>query len=187
MEIIIGRNGNQKTPITDPSVSRKHCTVTVNPDGTFTLENLSKYGTKVNGNEIIRTTVNLNSRLQLGPTFSATLVELIGNPLAETASKATNKAKNSPFPQSSVPQTPTLEPKTFNISHLEHVWDDFNGTNIKMATKQRQVNLVRTGAAVFTMSVAIIASLTTGPVGWILTGTGILGNIYSFVGMKNAT
>ena len=41
MEIIVGRKGQQKVPITDMAVSREHCKLTANPDGTFTLENLS--------------------------------------------------------------------------------------------------------------------------------------------------
>ena len=80
MEIIIGRQGTQKTPITDPTVSRKHCKVTDNVDGTYTIENLSPSGTKVDGVDILRTTVKPNSRIQLGQSFSATLVELIGIP-----------------------------------------------------------------------------------------------------------
>ena len=73
MEIIIGRQGTQKTPITDPTVSRKHCKVTDNGDGTYTIENLSPSGTKVDGVDILRTTVKPNSRIQLGQSFSATL------------------------------------------------------------------------------------------------------------------
>ena len=49
MEIIIGRKGQQQITITDLSVSREHCKLTSNPDGTYTLENLSANGTFVNG------------------------------------------------------------------------------------------------------------------------------------------
>ncbi len=184
MEIIIGKLGTQKTPITDPTVSRKHCKLTINDDGTYTLENLSASGTKVDGQSIIRTTVNLNSRIQLGPRFSATLVELIGVPTSNSPVQSTFNSGNQAA--SSTSSQPRQEVKTFNISHLQKVWDDFNQTNLEKANEQRRVNLVRTGAAIFTMSAALVASLTTGPIGWILTGTGLLGNIYSFVGMKNA-
>lgn len=40
MEIIIGRKGQQHIAITDLSVSREHCKLTSNSDGTYTLENL---------------------------------------------------------------------------------------------------------------------------------------------------
>ena len=35
MEILVGRRGTQRTPITDPSVSREHCKLTSNADGTW--------------------------------------------------------------------------------------------------------------------------------------------------------
>ena len=126
MEIIIGRQGNQKMQITDPTVSRKHCKVADNGDGTYTIENLSPLGTKVDGVDIIRTTIKPNSRIQMGQSFSATLVELIGvpqsTPQTQRPSAATQKAS---------PQPPVA--KEFSISHLKRVWDEYNDTNIEMA------------------------------------------------------
>ena len=185
MEIIIGRQGNQKTPIGDPTVSRKHCKVTDNENGTYTIENLSPSGTKVDGVDIIRTTAKLNSRIQLGQSFSATLVELIG---VQTVSPSTNQS--SPTVKSSNPsgsrnqhQEPAV--KTYDISHLRKVWDDFNNTNLIKAAEQRRITLVRTGLGIFTMCTMPMIFLF-GPVGYVLTGIGILGNIYSFAGMRNA-
>lgn len=186
MEIIIGKQGNQKIRITEPTVSRKHCKVTSNEDGTYTIENLSQSGTKVDGREIIRATARLNSRIQLGPLFSATLVELIGNPVQSKTTKEEAKSPQSATYSQPTQPKQTQEVKTYNISHLRRVWEDFNETNLEMADKQRKVNLVRIGAAIFTMSSAMVASITTGPIGWVLTGVGIIGNIYSFAGMKNA-
>ena len=178
MEIIIGRQGNQKTPIKDPTVSRKHCKVTDNGDGTYTVENLSPLGTKVDGVDIIRTTVKPNSRIQLGQSFSATLVELIGVPQPTPKSQPTSADTQKASPRN----TPVKE---FSISHLKKVWDDFNDTNIEMANVQRRTNLVRTGLGIFTMC-AMPTIFLFGPIGYVLTGVGILGNIYSFAGMKNA-
>ena len=178
MEIIIGRQGNQKTPITDPTVSRKHCKVTDNGDGTYTVENLSPLGTKVDGVDIIRTTVKPNSRIQLGQSFSATLVELIGAPQPTPKSQSTSADTQKASPRN----TPAKE---FSISHLKRVWDDFNDSNIEMANAQRRTNLVRTGLGIFTMF-AMPTIFLFGPIGYVLTGVGILGNIYSFAGMKNA-
>ena len=185
MEIIIGRKGTQKTPITDPTVSREHCKVTVNTDGTFIIENLSQSGTKVDGRDIIRSAASLNSRIQLGQSFSATLVELIGNPLSNNkstteAAKATPKVAGQPAPQQKQPGV-----KTYNISHLRRVWEDYNQANIDMADRQRRINLTRTGLGIFTMC-AMPTIFFIGPVGYALTGIGVLGNIFSFAGMKNA-
>ncbi|MDE6380916.1 MAG: FHA domain-containing protein [Muribaculaceae bacterium] len=187
MEIIIGRQGNQKTLITDPTVSRKHCKVTDNGDGTYTIENLSPSGTKVDGVEIIRTTAKLNSRIQLGQSFSATLEELIG---VQTVSPLTNQS--SPTVKSSNPsgsrnqhQEPAV--KTYDISHLRKVWDDFNNTNLEMANRQRKVSLVRSATPIFTIGSGLLASLTElGTVGWMMTGIGGIGFLYSLIGMKNA-
>lgn len=183
MEIIIGRQGTQKTPITDPTVSRKHCKVTDNGDGTYTIENLSPSGTKVDGVDILRTTAKPNCRIQLGQSFSATLVELIGIPHAKINSNVEsariNHSDQSPSPKSQ----PGV--KTFNISHLRGIWEDYNNTNLEMAESQRKTNLVRTGLGIFTMC-AMPTIFFFGPVGYILTGIGVLGNIYSFVGMRNA-
>ena len=184
MEIIIGRQGTQKTPITDPTVSRKHCKVTDNGDGTYTIENLSPSGTKVDGVDILRTTVKLNSRIQLGQSFSATLVELIGIPQEKTESNKQSARINHSEQQSSSPKTQS-DVKTFNISHLRKVWEDYNNTNLEMAESQRKTNLVRTGLGIFTMC-AMPTIFFFGPVGYILTGIGVLGNIYSFAGMRNA-
>lgn len=183
MEIIIGRQGNQKTPISDQTVSRQHCKVTDNGDGTYTIENLSPSGTKVDGVDILRTTAKLNSRIQLGQSFSATLVELIGVPSASPSPKPYAEPKRSS--SSSKPQPKDQPVKTFNISHLKQIWEDFNNTNIEMQETQRKTNLARTGFGIFTMC-AMPMIFFVGPIGYALTGIGIIGNIYSFVGMKNA-
>lgn len=187
MEIIIGRKGTQKTPITDPTVSREHCKVTSNADGTYTIENLSQSGTKIDGRDIIRATAQLDSRIQLGLNYSATLAELIGNPASNNKSPETApKAATQPAPKATT-QTAAKpqEVKTFNISHLRRVWEDYNQTNIDRANQQRKINLTRTGFGIFTMC-AMPTIFFFGPAGYALTALGVLGNIYSFAGMKNA-
>ena len=185
MEIIIGRQGNQKTSITDMTVSRKHCKVTDNDDGTYTIENLSPSGTKVDGVEIIRTTAKPNSRIQLGQSFSATLVKLIGVPaISPSINQSFSTAKSSDS-NGLKNQNRESAVKTYNISHLRQVWDNFNNTNLEKAASQRRINLVRTGLGIFTMC-AMPTIFLFGPIGYVLTGIGILGNIYSFAGMKNA-
>ena len=186
MEIIIGRQGTQQTPIIDPSVSRKHCKVTINPDGTYTIENLSDYGTKVNGTSIIRTTVTLDSVLELGPTYKAKLKDLIGTPQQSNTFSDNFRSNNvtGSKPQSVPTADPKPEVKTYNISHLRYIWEDYNNKNIEVAEKQRKINLTRTGLGIFTMC-AMPTIFFLGPIGYVLTGIGVLGNVYSFVGMKN--
>ena len=186
MEIIIGRQGTQKTPITDPTVSRKHCKVTDNGDGTYTIENLSPSGTKVDGVDILRTSVKPNSRIQLGQNYSATLVELIGIPQEKTESNKQSARINHSEQASPSPKTQP-DVKTFNISHLRRVWEDYNNTNLELANQQRKVTLVRSATPIFTIGSGLLASMTTiGPIGWIMTGIGGIGFIYSLIGMKNS-
>lgn len=182
MEIIIGRKGNQKTQITDPTVSREHCRVTANGDGTFTIENLSQSGTKVDGRDIIRTTAKLNSRIQLGQSFSATLAELIGAP---TQNRQVNVQKMPPETNQTANAQNEQQAKVYNISHLRVVWENYNQANIEIADKQRKVTLIRTGLGIITMC-AMPTIFLFGTIGYIFTGLGVIGNIYSFAGMKNA-
>lgn len=190
MEIIIGRQGTQKTPIIDPSVSRKHCKVIINPDGTYTIENLSDYGTKVNGTSIIRTTATLDSMLELGPSYKATLRQLIGelhvsNP--KISSNQNNFTSANSFNKPSPQPKPAPEVKTYNISHLRRVWEDYNTKNIENADAQRKVTLVRSGSMIVTMGGGLVATLAALPViGGVFTGIGVISMIYSFVGMKKS-
>lgn len=184
MEIIIGRQGTQKTPITDPTVSRKHCKVTDNGDGTYVIENLSPSGTKVDGVEIIRATAKPNSRIQLGQNFNSTLVELIGVPQIATKPQ-TQSTPAKPVTQGTSSPKTQPEVKTFNISHLRRVWEDYNNANIEMADSQRKTNLIRAALGIFT-TCAMPTIFFFGDVGYALTGIGVLANIYSFAGMRNA-
>lgn len=170
--IIIGRKGNQKFPISDITVSRQHCKVTANDDGTYTLENLSSAGTLVDGIPIIRTTVTLDSKISLGKNFTKTLRELIGSNIQEFSKTNKEDSKSEKIPE-------------FSIKHLEKIWEDFNSSNLLMAEKQRKINLTRAGLGVFTMC-AMPTIFFLGPVGYILTGIGVIGNTYSFIGMRNS-
>ena len=69
MEIIVGRKGQQRTPITDLSVSREHCKLTSNMNGTYTIENLSANGTYIDARSVIRSVVTPDTIIQLGATF----------------------------------------------------------------------------------------------------------------------
>lgn len=78
MEIIVGKNGTQKITITDPSVSRRHCKLTEQSDGTFLLEDLnSTNGTCVNGVKVIRKIVSRDTTIKLG-NFTVTVDTLVG-------------------------------------------------------------------------------------------------------------
>ncbi|MEY8687943.1 FHA domain-containing protein [Bacteroides sp. AN502(2024)] len=82
MEIIVGRKGQQSVAITDLSVSREHCKLTSNSDGTYTLENLSVNGTFVDGKSIVRTQVTVNTEIRLGSSFIVRVRDLLPSPVS---------------------------------------------------------------------------------------------------------
>ena len=78
MEILVGRGGNQSMPITDDQVSRIHCKIEVMDSGHIAVTNLSAGGTLLNGVRLVkRTLVKPEDTLQLSPSFTATVEELI--------------------------------------------------------------------------------------------------------------
>lgn len=99
MEIIVGRKGQQHTTITDLSVSREHCRLTSNQDGTYTLENLSANGTYIDGRSIIRSIVTQDTVIQLGSTFKVAVKELLPQPLRQTKASGSLKSAADPRQQ----------------------------------------------------------------------------------------
>ena len=165
MEIIIGKQGTQKMPITEPTVSRKHCKVTINGDGTYTIENLSTTSfTKVDGQDIIKTKSTLDCEIQLGPVFKAKLKDLIGIP----AGKPTDKE--------------------FSISHLQKVWEDYHEGGLAIKDIQHKMSLYQRIPVFFTIGAGALTSVSwsLGWGGWVkilsicLTVTGFLLMIYFF-------
>lgn len=159
VQIIVGRQGNQKMPIpaNDFTISRQHCKITQNPDKSFTIENLSANGTRINGVPYVRKIVNdSNTQIQIGEKFTATVAQLLG-----------------------------IKPElVFHVSHLSDVWVSYQQALAEVRARQKKVNLVRTGCGMFTMLTVPLA-MVIGPAAYILTGVGFIGNLYSFFGMKN--
>lgn len=176
MEIIVGTQGNQKIPINDKTVSRKHCRVISNGDGTFTVENLSKTSyTMVDGRRVIRTVASQDSKLQLGPYFTVILKNLFGE-----APK-----KQMPAPQNAAPKQEQVN--TYDITHLKWIWEEHNRKNIESVEKQKKINLIRTGGMVFSMGGGLLAGLASLPIiGSVCGGVGLISLVYSFIGMKDS-
>lgn len=77
MDILVGRSGNQKLTITDKSVSREHCRLTLMENGNYTLENLSANGTFVNEKDVIKTVVTPETQIRLGTRFVCLVKDLL--------------------------------------------------------------------------------------------------------------
>lgn len=147
-----------------------HAKITVDQSGNMILTNMKSQNlTFVNGSEIASKRVSLTNLVELGKDrFGISLPVVI-----ETAKKLVD-----------IVPPPSTPANKFNISHLEHVWTNLQTKRKEIQAKQKRINLVRSGCGIFTMC-AMPCIFLFGPVGYALTGIGILGNIYSFVGLKN--
>lgn len=160
-----------------------HAKITVDQAGNMILTNMkSQNVTYVNGSEIVSKRITPNNSVELGKDrFSISL------PMILEAAKKIVAATSKPDPQprqQTHPEAPKQEVKKYNISHLEYVWNDLQQKKKEIQAKQKKINLVRSGCGVFTMC-AMPCIFLFGPVGYVLTGIGIIGNVYSFVGLKN--
>lgn len=118
-EIIIGRQGTQRIPITDATVSRRHCKLTDNGNGTYTLENISLTAcTYVEGKQVIKTIVRSDTIIQLGPNFRAKVSELV--------------------------PPPAVKKPVYSLRPLKAVWEDYDQRKLAIQEKAaRQVNMSR--------------------------------------------
>lgn len=162
MEIIVGRKGQQHIAITDLSVSREHCKLTSNPDGTYTLENLSANGTFVDGRSILRSVVTLDTVIQLGVTFRISVKELLS-----VVNKQTKPAE---------PQKHTVDPHQqeyeAKFRRLKDVYDKYSTDKIAIQKEAGMNNFYR-------MLPMTLLSL----VGLGATAIPALGNIAPFLGI----
>lgn len=132
MKYIIGREGNQKTPINDKSVSRQHLEVTPLGDGRYHIKNIGKNGTKVNGLSIDETTVEATTPLQLGASYKTTLQQLLQLP---------------------------KPPKTVDISHLESIYKRFTTDKTRLRRDQMKPTYYRTLATASLPFIGLFAAL----------------------------
>lgn len=149
--IIVGRGrskATQRKEITDPTVSREHCWLTDNGDGTFTLLNKSQQGTFVDGRQILKTIVTPDTYIKLSDTTTVKVADLLPVTLHS---------------QASVPE--------FSIKHLKAVWNEYHYKQLQIQKNQRSINLLRSASPMFTLGSGTIATLAK-TMGW---GSAILG------------
>lgn len=160
MEILVGRQGTQRTPITDTTVSRQHCKIFVNADGTYTLENISANGTFVNGTSIIRTGVTPDTIIRLGATFTIAVRDLL--PLQAAAPQPSQQ----PRQQAQQPQQTTVDPNQERYERefrkLEGVYERYTEQKIAMQKEVGKANFYRMLPMTLVSIVGLAASLIPG-------------------------
>lgn len=126
MKIIVGRGrsiATQRMDISDATVSREHCWLTDNGDGSFTLENNSPQGTFVNGQQVIRTRVTLDTNIRLGPQVTVMVRDLV--PLPASSNPILNSAS-------------FVSSKTVSIKPLELVWNAYDRKKLEIQEEAAQ-------------------------------------------------
>ncbi len=142
--MIIGREGEQKTPINDRTVSRQHLEVTPLQDGRYKIRNIGKNGTFVNGVMIDECIVNADTELRFGSTFKTSLHQLLSGKPA---------------------------PARADISHLKGIYQRFSRDKAEMRKAQMRTTYHRflgTGMLALCGAISIIlrtADATRNPVG----------------------
>ncbi len=159
-----------------PAENIAHCKISIDQSGNMVIANIKPQNvTYVDGLQVESKKITEHSTIALGRDKYSVSVHLI----LEAASKL---VPTSPSPSQPAIQS-TASKKVYNISHLEHVWIDTQDKRRKIQSTQRRINLIRSGCGIFTMC-AMPCIYFLGPIGYVLTAIGIIGNIYSFVGLK---
>lgn len=162
--ITIGKHGQQKIPLTEPTISRKHCSITLNNDNTLTLKDEnSSYGTFVNDIQIIQTQVQPDTIIQLGRSYKVKVADLLPPEFL-------------PIP-------------TFSLRPLKSVWEEYNEKkndimtrNAKRANLQRLQGLFSSAA----MCIGFIESVPMAFRAIFMAIAFILGVVFFILGQKTA-
>ncbi len=151
-----------------PAEGMGHSKIDVDNDGNMVITNLKSGNvTYVNGIEVASKRIDLSSKVELGKDkYLINLPAVLDSAKKLVSIDVSEKSKQ------------------FNIRHLEAVWTGHHEALKMLREKQKKINLIRSGCGIFTMC-AMPCIFFLGPVGYALTGIGIAGNIYTFVGLKN--
>lgn len=140
MTIIVGRGrskATQRIEINDTTVSREHCWLTDNGDGTYTLQNKSLQGTFVDGRQVLKTIVTSDTYIKLSETTTLKVADLL--PLEQAGSSS----------GANVPPKDPKEPQTFSLRPLEVIWNSYDQKrleiqeeSVKRANQQRVQGII---------------------------------------------
>lgn len=168
MDITIGRDGatsglsittGQNTSVVGApqsvpqSVSRKHCTITINDDGTMRIKNINPQNvTYVNGTKVMSMTIKRDDRIELGP--ARYLLEW--------------KTINAGLP------------KVADIRPLRRVWENYNNDNREITQNTQRFQILRSLVPLLSLAAVIIGYLSGGrsAVCYLLYGLVLILNIY---------
>ena len=161
-----------------PNQGKAHLSIKIDSNDNIIISNLKPENvTFVNGSQIVSKRISENDNVELG----ADHYQLPLNILLQLAQKLCQ----SPEPNNA------LKPKdkTFNISHLEKVWNDYHEGDLAIKDKQHKMGLQQRIPIFFTIGAGALTSVAWS-LGWrewirivsiCLTGIGLLLMIYFFI------
>lgn len=114
------------------TVSRQHCQIDINDDGTYSITNLKPQNvTFVNGVAIQSAEIAYGDRLELGPNhYRVPLEKIIPKPR-----------------------------KVIDIKPLEKIWDEYDEAKTQMAIDERKFNAIRSGTSIVTMGAIVCSAI----------------------------
>jgi len=173
MEIIIGRDAEtSKLKLTEgkqnktfgangsvpQSVSRQHCSLTLNDDGSYQLKNLNAQNvTFVNGVPVTSKRVKETDVIEMGNDHFPLEWRIVNE----------------------------IKPKVANISHLQVVWEEYDRACEEINIKERRINSLRSGLGILSMGAIalgfVIGRENAGLLYVLLYGTAIVLSVGFFI------
>lgn len=185
---VIGQPGSVPGSVSRCKIAEgvAHLKIEIDEVGHLTLTNMKPQNvTYVNGSEIVSKHLSTTDAvIELGKDHFPIDLSLVLNTAEKLVDGTPSSSKKPSRPEAFSTERQGNQTPVYNISHLELVWNSLQDKRHEIQAKQRRTNMVRTACGIFTSS-AILCCFLFGPVGYVLTAIGVLGNIYSFWGMKN--
>ena len=165
-----------------PNQNKAHLSIKIDNNGNFIVTNLKPENvTFVNGSQIVSKRISENDKVELGADHYQLPLKI----LIQSVLKLFPSVEPNPVPKPEV--------KTFNISHLEKVWNDYHESDLAIKDKQHKMGLQQRIPIFFTIGSGALTSVAWS-LGWgewirivsiCLTGIGLLLMIYFFIQSSN--
>lgn len=162
-----------------PSQQKAHVSIEFGNNGDLTIKNLKPENiTLVNSSPIISKKISTTDKVELGADHFNLPLELVITSLLQKTSS-----------QSPLKSNQQKELKTYNISHLKRVWDNYHERDLEIADKQHKIGLQQRIPIFFTIGAGALTSVAWS-LGWgewikivsiCLTGIGIFLMAYFFM------
>lgn len=158
--------------------NKAHASIKIDNSGNITLANLKQENvTFVNGSPIVSKRISESDKIELGADHYQLPLETI----LKEVSTVIQSSESSPSPKPEV--------ESFNISHLEKVWNDYHEGDLAIKDKQHKMGLHQRIPIFFTIGAGALTSVAWS-LGWdegirivsiCLTGIGLFLMIYFFI------